>query len=961
MAQNILNIDDKLHGFTVTNVRRIEEIGGNLVEMIHDKTGAKLVWADNSAENKLFSVGFKTLPEDNTGVFHILEHSVLCGSEKYPVKEPFVELLKTSMNTFLNAMTYPDKTVYPVSSRVTQDYLNLMEVYLDAVFNPNILNNPDIFYQEGWHIDTTEEEPAFKGVVFNEMKGAMSDVDQLAERSMMKMLFPDSCYGYNSGGDPDAIVDLSYEKFIDTYTRYYHPTNSYFYLDGNIPVDETLSRIDACISAFDRHSTSPRIVTQQAVIDRKTIKYAAAGEDDKSLVVAGRILGSWEERDKMFALSILLEQLADSNESPVKRAVLSTGLADDLEIYVSDGVYQPYLMIIFRGVSEANKDAVTLLQTLCDAVDQAVSDGIPHRDFEASINQLEFRLREYPEPQALYRLNAAYASWLYGGDPALHLATDEAIANLRKMVDNNELEAIAKDFIADKSKYSTLCLVPDSELAAEEAKAESIFVKSSVRSMSSEQRAALERMNSNLLKWQQTPNSEEDLAKIPTLSLSDIDPVPEFVTTEIMSAGESEVIFHPENSNGIVYINVYFPLTNLPIEKLPAATLITDLYKDLPTKKHNVLALQNEIRMHVGGISFSTEVLAKDGDIKNCTPCIVARAAVLEDKFQHAEELMVEILTETVFEDKTLIKELITQIDEDGKRAAVGSGHRLAASVARTQWSARNAASDAFNGYGFMKYMHVMSKASEEKLDEFTDFAVNTIKTVINKQNAKISVTATSYADISGLTDLLPNGEKMPDSSEYKATLPAKLGIQLPSAVSFVGTSYDMTSDSYTMNGSMAVASSIVGLSYLWNEIRVQGGAYGASMNSGRTGNIVCYTYRDPSPGRSLEKFKLIPDFLSAFASTDDTDIEGAIISSIASTDPLLSPGSKGKAADELYFSGYSYDDKLRMRREMLDATSEKIAEQRYALDHMAEKCSICVIGPKETLVAIPDLEIMEL
>ena len=438
MAQNILNIDDRMHGFTVTNVRRIEEIGGNLVEMVHDATGARLVWADNSAENKMFSVGFKTLPEDSTGVFHILEHSVLCGSAKYPLKEPFVQLLKSSMHTFLNALTYQDKTVYPVSSRVTQDYLNLMDVYLDAVFNPSILSNPDIFYQEGWHLDTTEDEPAFKGVVFNEMKGSMSDVDNLAERTMNKMLFPDNCYGYNSGGDPDAIIDLTYEKFIETYKRYYHPANSYFYLDGDIPVDETLSRINRCLAGYDRHRVLPRIVTQHPVVDKRTISFAAGNPEDKAVVACGRIIGSWEDRDKMFALSIVLEQIADSNESPVKRAVLSTGLAEDLEIFISDGIYQPYLMVIFRGVTDAPKNAGLLIQTLCDAVEKAVTDGISRRDYEASINQMDFRFREYPEPQALYRMNAAYASWLYGGDPAMHLTTNEAISNLRRMADKGD-------------------------------------------------------------------------------------------------------------------------------------------------------------------------------------------------------------------------------------------------------------------------------------------------------------------------------------------------------------------------------------------------------------------------------------------------------------------------------------------------------------------------------------------
>ena len=961
MAQNILNIDDKLHGFTVTNVRRIDEIGGNLVEMVHDATGAKLVWADNSAENKMFSVGFKTLPEDSTGVFHILEHSVLCGSEKYPLKEPFVQLLKSSMHTFLNAFTYQDKTVYPISSRVTQDYLNLMDVYLDAVFNPVILNNPDIFYQEGWHLDTTEDEPAFKGVVFNEMKGSMSDVDNLAERTMNKMLFPDNCYGYNSGGDPDAIIDLTYEKFIETYKRYYHPTNAYFYLDGDIPVDETLSRINDAIGGYDRHRVLPRIVTQHPVVDKRTMSFASGSPDDKAVVACARIVGSWEDRDEIFALSIVLEQIADSNESPVKRAVLSTGLAEDLEIFISDGIYQPYLMVVFRGVTDAPKNAGILIQTVCDAVEKAVADGISRRDYEASINQMDFRFREYPEPQALYRMNAAYASWLYGGDPAMHLTTNEAISNLRRMADNGDFEKLALELLADKKKYSTLILLPDENLAAREAEAEAKFAKATVNNMSGAERTALEQLNSELLAWQQTPDSDEDIAKIPKLSLSDIDPMPEFTKTEVINAAEPEIIFHPVTSNGIVYVNAYFPLTHLSLDELAVAALITDLYKDLPTEKYDVLALQNEIRMYVGGLSFGLENFAADSDKKNCTPCLRARFAVLEENLSHAEELLVEVMTRTKFSDKALIREILTQIDEDNKRSAVGSGHRLAMSVTRAQWSARAAVADMTGGYGFMQYMHKMNEATDDELDSFIEFAKTTIKKVVNKQNAKISVSSTSYADVGGLVALLPDGEKMPDKAEYEACYPKSMGITLPAAVSFIGTSYDISDDSYEMNGSMGVSSVIVSLSYLWNEIRVQGGAYGAGMSSGRTGNISCYTYRDPSPGRSLDKLRSIPDFLTDFTSNEDADISGSIISAIGNTDPLVSPGAKGRIADDFYYCGYTFEDRVKFRKEMLETTAEMIGEQRYALDHMAEKCSICVVGPKETLEAIPGLEIRDL
>lgn len=961
MAQNILNIDDKLYGFRVTNVRRIEEIGGNLVEMVHEATGARLVWADNEAENKLFSVGFKTLPEDSTGVFHILEHSVLCGSELFPVKEPFVELLKTSMNTFLNAMTFPDKTLYPVSSRVKQDYLNLMEVYLDAVFRPNILTNPDIFYQEGWHIDTTEEEPAFKGVVFNEMKGAMSDVDQIAERNMLKLLFPDNCYGYNSGGDPDSIVDLTYEKFIEIYRRYYHPTNSYFYLDGDIPVDETLSMIDRYVGSYEKHRVLPRIVNQHPVVDRKTMPFAAASEDDKGVVACGRIIGSWEDRDKMLALSVVLEQLTDSNESPVKRAVLSGGLAEDMEIYVSDGISQPYLMIVFRGVENPARDSGELLQTVCEAVQKSCEEGIAEKDLAASINQLDFRFREYPEPQALYRANAAFASWLYGGDPAMYLETNQAVEHLRKMANSGEFEKIALDVLADKSKFSVLCLNPDIEYGEREAKAETEFVNSIVKAMSPEEKAALEELNANLLSWQQTPDSAEDVSKIPMLEISDIDPTPEDLETRELEAGGAKLLYHPIATKGIVYINAYFPITQLGIEDLPAAALITELYKDLPTENYDVLSLQNEIRMHVGSMSFGIDILAKDSDKESCTPCIKVKASVLEAKLPYAEELMTEILTRTKFDDKALIRELIIQIDEDSKRSAQVSGHRLALYAAKSHFSARDAAANAVSGHEFMKYMHEMSAASDDKLNEFMDFAVKTVRASINKENVVLGVTASDYVDLSSFVGMLPGGKNQAECAHYSSNLPRRLGIQAPVAVSYAALAYDMSANGGKMNGHMSVAGNIVSLSFLWNEIRVQGGAYGASMAAGRTGGLHCYTYRDPSPARSLEIFKSIPDFLAEAASAEDMDPTGFIISSIAATEPLLSPAAKGSTADAFYFSGFTDEDRIQYRKEMLETTPERLAEQCESLAQMARCGCVCVVGPKEVLEGIDDLEIVEL
>ena len=964
-------INDKMHGFTVTDIREIKEIGGRLVEMEHDATGARLVWADNGDENKLFSVGFRTLPEDSTGVFHILEHSVLCGSEHYPVKEPFVELLKTSMNTFLNAMTFPDKTVYPVSSRIEQDYINLMGVYLDSVFRPNILKNPNIFYQEGWHIDTSGDEPAYKGVVFNEMKGAMSEVDSIADETMTALLFPDSCYGYNSGGDPKAIPTLTYESFIEHYKRYYHPSNSYFYLDGDIPLDATLAKIEEYLAGFDRLDNIPQLRIQTPVKADRAISFAASNEDDKPLICLGKIISSWKDRDKMLALSIIMEQIADSNESPLKRAVLSSGLAEDMEIYVADGIAQPYLMMLFRGINageNAKTDPAALegvaKRLICiveDTINGITEKGFSKRDLEASVNQTDFRFRQYPEPQALYRMIAAYSSWLYGGDPALYLNTDSSVAKVRSMIDNGEMEDLAREILGNTSMLSTLILMPDSGYASKEAADEALRVKAAVDALDESGRENLEELNRKLLEWQQNDDSEEDLATIPQLDLADIDPMPQLIPTEEKGICGAKVLFHQLPSNGIVHVNMYFPVTQLALSDLPAAALITEFFRDLPTEKYDVLSLQNEIRMYIGGISFGLDILAKDDDNKECTPCIRVRASVLADKLTEAEDLITEILTGTKFDDKAMMRELITQIDEDSKRTAMANGHRLGLFEARSHWSARDAAAEAVNGHSFMQYMHGMSSASDDKLDEFTSFAEDVIKQSVCKQNAIIGVTADSYPDLSKLLKNLPDGSAMPDKVHYESVLPRRMGIEIPAAVSFAVTSYDLKNDGHKMSGNYQVAANIISLSHLWNSIRVQGGAYGASMSAGRTGSLFCHTYRDPSPGRSLGIFKTTSDFLTDFASDENVDIDGFIISTIASTEPLLSPAAKGRSADDFYLSGFTDEDRIRIRREILNTKAGDLTDLGDVLKDMAQKGTVCVVGPKSALDACEDLEIFSL
>ena len=424
----------KQHHFTLTQIRPIPGIDAELVQMVYEKTGTELCWVKSQERNKLFGIAFKTIPEDDTGVFHILEHSVLCGSAKYPVKEPFVEMLKSSMNTFLNAMTFPDKTVYPISSRNDQDFLNLTEVYLDAVFAPKILENSNIFRQEGWHYELQDGNLIYNGVVFNEMKGAMSSVDQASYRGLMKVLYPDLCYSYNSGGDPTAIPNLTYEQFIDSYRKNYHPTNARVFLDGDIPVEKTLALLDEYLSRYEmgeKQALAPQKPTKQ----EQTIYYEATNDGTpKAQLLLGKILGTFDDKLGLLARQVLCDVLAGSNDAPLKRAILETGLCQDVSLNVEDGMIQPFMMLRLHNIEDENSAKLESAVRAC--AEKLVAEGIEKDRLVASINRFIFNLQQMKEPQGLIRGLNCMNAWLYDGDPMLYLHFEDCFGELRAMAEN---------------------------------------------------------------------------------------------------------------------------------------------------------------------------------------------------------------------------------------------------------------------------------------------------------------------------------------------------------------------------------------------------------------------------------------------------------------------------------------------------------------------------------------------
>jgi len=945
-----MHVGDALYGFTVTDIREIPGKDAQMVQMCFEKTGTELVWVKSKEANKLFSIAFKTLPEDSTGVFHILEHSVLCGSDKYPVKEPFVELLKSSMNTFLNAMTFPDKTMYPVSSRNEQDFLNLTEVYLDAVFAPKILTNPNIFYQEGWHYEVGEEGLSYNGVVFNEMKGAMSGVDGIIEQAVQDMLFPDNCYGYNSGGDPRAIPDLTYEQFLDSYRKNYHPTNARVYLDGDIPLERTLELIASYLDTFEM-GTKQELTPQTPKASELTVTYEAAPEEDlteKSHLVLSRIMASWGDKTRLLATNVLSDVLCGTNDAPLKRAILAAGLGQDVSMGVVDGVYQPWLTLQVHNMNHENQARIREL--IHRTVREQVEQGLDKESLTAYINALAFRTKDMHEPQGLIRCMHAMDSWLYGGDPMLYMTYDDAIAQLREMAAGDGFEKLLRELLLEDG-LNVLHAIPDLEHGQKLRRQETERLAREKSAMTSEQLEALAAQAEAFTAWQQKPDSPEELATLPVLELSQISPEPTKLPTVVEDTHGVVTLVHETPTNGIVHLTAYFALTDLTLEELSAASFLMDLLGKLPTANYDAAQLQKQIRTHLGSLTFGLESFAKLDQRDTCLPVLSARCSVLKENLPIAQKLMVEILTTTDFNQPQRIKEILLQTEMEVQQMVMMNGHRIAMHCGRAHFSASGAAMEAIGAYSAAKWIRDFAKNFDQEAEGNMALAQRILSNLACKARLTLSVTADQQVSLAELVRGLPVGTPAPAAAAYTTRLPKKLGIRIPAQVSYAGMSYSLDACGETYHGSFPLLSNILSLSCLWNAVRVQGGAYGAGMNCGRGGSFFCYSYRDPSPNRSLGAYRAMADFVEGFLESGES-LDKFIISTVAGDDPLMSPRQVGSVADTRWFCGITDENMAKDRGELLRSTGEDLRRWCNALRSFAQDGAVCVVGHGEALAA---------
>lgn len=960
-----LTLGNIYSGFKVQRITYVREIGADLYELEHLRSGAGLVYIDADDNNKVFSVFFKTLPEDSTGVFHILEHSVLCGSKRYPVKEPFVDMLKGSMATFLNAITFPDKTGYPVASCNDRDFANLMSVYLDAVFAPKVCEREEIFMQEGWHyeIEDPQGPMTYKGVVFNEMKGAYSSVDRRMMGCIDEALYPDSPYRHSSGGAPANIPDLTYEQFVAAYRKYYHPENSFMYLYGDMDVEERLDYIDReYLSKFERTGRRFDIPMQSPVVrDDVRAEYPITQSDplDKnSYITYSCVVGDYSQKEKLLALDILTSVLTSTNDAPLKRIFLESGMADDMQAYVADGIAQPYLVFALRKTDADQKDR--FVDMLMSELRRIAAEGIDKDALRAELNQAEFRMREGRQgggPIGLgYNFNVL-SSWLYGGRPELYLEYEDMFASLKAGIDGRYYEELIEEYILGSNHHAVVVMTPSRTLAAEEAAAEADRIAAYRATLSADEIAALCERTKALVAFQSAEDTPEQKATIPALALGDVSDTITELPCRVEEYAGRPLLVSEIDTKGIAYVNYYFDVSHLPLEYLPYANLFCKLAGQLSTKKHTASQLDIAIKTHTGGLGTPMCTFTKKDDTGDVTPMISIRAGMLPDEIPAALELMDEIIRESVF-DRDEMGKLITQKKNSMQMSIAQRGNTFASNRVASYFSTEGAYVDKLWGIGFYRHLSAWAADLDGKFDEIAA-GLSAVVRELTRENLTIGITGDAEL-IRAFRAAAPSfAEGLPaDGRERYRLRPEYHGNEafiIPSGVNYVAKGFNCIDAGLGVDPQRMVLSKILALDWLWNEVRVRGGAYGVAFGVSANGSAIFSSYRDPSVARTIGAYDGTVDYLTDFAQKTP-DITKYIISTAAAFERPRTPSAIGTGAQSNYFEGYTDDDRRADKRAVMETTAADIEAMIGMMRQLAERGLCTVVGSREKIEEAGDI-----
>lgn len=956
----------ELAAYEILEEKELSDIHSTGYRLRHKKSGARITVISNDDENKVFYIGFRTPPQNSTGVPHIMEHSVLCGSEKYPLKDPFVELVKGSLNTFLNAMTYPDKTLYPVASCNDTDFDNLMDVYMDAVLHPNIYKYREIFEQEGWHYELEDEAAPLtvNGVVYNEMKGAFSSPDDMLGDEIVGALFPDTVYAHNAGGDPKHIPELSYEEYLEFHRKYYHPSNSYIYLYGDMDIAKKLQWLDEqYLSGYESRETDSAIPLQKPFAQMKEVirEYpVATGETEENQtylsynVAAGTLLDATLYQ----ALDILDYALVSASGAPVKKALLEAGIGKDISGGHDYGTRQMVCSIVAKNTNLCEKER--FLAVIFETLRQQVRDGIDKQALRAGISSLEFRFREadYGQfPKGLLYGIICMDSWLYDEEkPFLHLEALSVYRYLKEQIDTGYFEDLVQKYFLDNPHAALVAAVPKKGLAAERDEALRQKLAAYKASLSEEQKRELMERTKRLREYQDAPTAKEDLAKLPMLKRGDLKKKAAPLCNQVVMAQETVIVHHPMYANGIDYLTFLFDIRDWKPEELAYLGILKNVLGYVDTEQHDYAALANEINQKTGGIGSSIGIYPHVKERDAIGLFYEVRVKTLAEGLADAMRLTKELLLTSKLTDEKRLYEILGELKSRLALAVSSYGHIVASTRATSYFSRAGYYQDALGGIAGYRVIADYEEHFEEKKAELIEKLQEMVRRIFTRDRLMVSVTCEEkdFADVAHAVEEL-RAELYEPQADGIGALPEvsyeirNEGFMDASQVQYVARAGNYAAHGYAYHGALRILKVIMGYEYLWSNVRVKGGAYGCMNQYLRNGDVYFVSYRDPNLAATNEVYEKIPDYVRNFTADED-EMTKYIIGTVSDLDAPLNPSAKGARSMTAYLQGLTYEEIQKERDEILGASDADIRAFGGLLEAVLSDGAFCVVGGEEVL-----------
>lgn len=956
---------DQLQAYELLRQETIEDIHAEGYLLRHKKTGAKVVVLENDDENKVFNIAFRTPPTDSTGVPHILEHSVLCGSREFPLKDPFVELAKGSLNTFLNAMTFPDKTMYPVASCNDQDFQNLMHVYLDAVFYPNIYKNSKTFEQEGWsyQLESVDAPLTYNGVVYNEMKGAFSSPEDVLDRMIFNTLFPDTPYGVESGGDPDVIPELTYVDFLSFHKKYYHPSNSYIYLYGNGNMAQYLEWIDEkYLKDYDPIEVISRIPMQAAFSEpvEVTVDYPISdGEEevDNTYLSWNVVVGDASDVELALAFEILEYALLSSPGAPLKQALLDHKIGKDVFGSYSDGILQPFFSVVAKNSNIEKKEE--FLSLIRSTLEKLVSEGLNKKSLEAGINYFEFRFREadfasYPKG-LVYGIDI-FDSWLYDEDrPFDYLKVLPVFASLKEKITGNYFEELIQKYLLDNNHMSVVCITPKKGLAKEKEDQLKQKLQEYKDSLTNEELEQLVKSTQELKEYQDMEEPQEILGCIPMLKRTDIKRECAKIHNEEKRIGDVPVLYHEVETNGIGYLTMLFDLDQIPAKYAPYLGILKSVLGYVDTAHYSYSELFNEINANTGGIICGVQEFNPPANGEKFRARFGIKAKMLYPQLAFTLKMIQEIIGNSKFDDEKRLYEIIAQQKSRAQMGLLSAGHSTAMLRATAYFSEMAVFQDEVAGVGYYRTVADIEAHFQEKKDELIRILQELTEVIFNPEHMMISFTANGegypYLEqtLEGFVQSLKKTDKILDGDIHFHLEQKNEGLKTAGQVQYVAQAGDYHIDGFEYDGALRILRTIMAYDYLWLNVRVKGGAYGCMNGYKRCGDVFFVSYRDPNLKKTLETYAAIPDYIREFAA-DEQAMTKYIIGTISGMDTPLTPSAQGALALSAYMNHISEADMQLERDQILDATDEDIRKLADLVAGVLKQGNICVVGSESAI-----------